>query len=519
MREGVGNLSQAQMLIAIADSAEVFRVTDGDRAYATVDVTGHHETWPVRSRGFREWLVRNFYEIQRKPPNQQAQVDALGAIEARARFGGRAHPVAVRVAELEGAIYLDLANKKWEAVQVTPDRWQIVQNPLVKFRRPRGMLPLPRPEIGGSLAELRPFVNVEGESQWPLLAAWLVATLRPTGPYPVLTLSGEHGTAKSTTAEVLRALIDPNAAGLRAEPSDQRDVMIAATNGWCMAFDNLSHLAPWFSDCLCRLATGGGFATRELYTDAEETIFTAQRPVILNGIEEIITRPDLLDRAVIIDLPRIDESRRRTRADFWRDFEAARPRILGALLDAVAVALRRSPGLSLPLLPRMADFAVWATAAEPALGLAQGAFLVAYDRNRAAAHELVLEASHIASLLRGLAEEGDWNGTVTELLEVLEKRVDDVVRRQSTWPKNGRALSGTLRRLAPNLRAVGVEIASHDRPSLGRRRRQWLLKKTPGGDRSNRSHLPREDNQSGRPNGANDEPGMVSVPEEEEIDL
>ena len=60
--------------------------------------------------------------------------------------------------------------------------------------------------------------------------------------------------------------------------------MIAATNGWCLAFDNVSVIQAWLSDALCRLATGGGFATRGLYTDDEETIIDAQRPVVLNGV-------------------------------------------------------------------------------------------------------------------------------------------------------------------------------------------------------------------------------------------
>ena len=111
-----------------------------------------------------------------------------------------------------------------------------------------------------------------------LLAAWLVAAFRPHGPYPILVLHGEQGSAKSTTARVLRALLDPNTAPLRGEPRDLRDVMIAASNGWIISFDNLSRIPHWLSDALCRLATGGGFSTRELYTDSEEVLFDAQRP-------------------------------------------------------------------------------------------------------------------------------------------------------------------------------------------------------------------------------------------------
>jgi hypothetical protein len=244
------------------------------------------------------------------------------------------------------------------------------------------------------------------DEQWALLVTWLVAAMRPTGPYPVLALLGEQGTAKSTTQELFRSLIDPNIAPLRAEPMDVRDVMIAASNGWCITFDNLSDVAPWLSDCLCRLATGGGFSTRELYSDGDEVIFVAQRPVMLNGIDAVIGRADLLDRALIIDLPRIPDDKRRQRRELWSAFAAERPAMLGALLDAVVDALKRHPDTLLGAPPRMADFASWAVAAEPGLGLEAGAFMRAYATNRDAAHDLALEASLIASAVRTLVGRG-----------------------------------------------------------------------------------------------------------------
>ncbi len=239
----------------------------------------------------------------------------------------------------------------------------------VKFRRPKGMLPLPRPETGGRIEDLRPFVNVPDEEEWRLMVSWLVAAARPSGPYPVLVLhGGEQGSAKSTTAKVLRSLLDPNLAALRTAPGgDERDLAINANNSWILSYDNMSGVPMWLSDALCRVATGGGFATRTLYEDAEETIFSYMRPVAVNGIDEIVTRHDLLDRSLIIHLPAIPEEERREADEFWAAFEEARPQILGAILDAVAVAQARLPETKLERLPRMADFAKWISAAEPAL--------------------------------------------------------------------------------------------------------------------------------------------------------
>ncbi|MBI2218775.1 MAG: bifunctional DNA primase/polymerase [Candidatus Rokubacteria bacterium] len=479
--------SQAQRLVALVPDGGLFRAPDGETAFATLPVNTHMETWPVRSKGFRRWLVGRFYQEEGKPPSAQALVDAFGALEARAQFGGRVHDVRVRVGGFSDRIYLDLVNAEWETVEIAPTGWRIITDPPVKFRRARGMQALPHPVPGGSVDELAAFINVKSDEQRALIMAWLVAALRPDGPYPVLAFVGEHGTAKSTTEELCRALIDPNIAMLRAEPSDPRDVMIAAKNGWIIALDNLSDLEPWLSDCLCRLATGGGFATRELYSDDDETIFVAQRPAMLNGIDAVISRPDLLDRAIIIDLPRIRDDRRRPRGEFWSAFEAARPRILGALLTAVSAALRRVGDVRLDSLPRMADFATWAHAAEPALGLQPGEFLAAYGGNRAAAHDLALEASPIASSLRTLAEAGDWAGTAAELLGALCKVADDTTKKLKTWPTTPRTLGTALRRIAPNLRAVGVSVEFSDQRELGPRRRQVSIQRVTVADRSQRS--------------------------------
>ena len=250
-------------------------------------------------------------------------------------------------------------------------------------QRPSGNLADPRegiPPLARATA-LRSFLNVRSDADFVLVIAWTLACLRNRGPYPVMVLSGEQGSAKSTFSAILRALLDPNTAPLRALPREDRDLFIAASNGHVLAFDNVSGLPAWISDTLCRLATGGGFAVRQLYSDQDEVLFDAARPVILNGIEDIVTRPDLADRAVFLMLEPIPEERRRPEQELWTAFEAQRPRILGVLLDAASKGLAMLPQTRLDKLPRMADFALWAAACETALWRA-GTFWSAYCGNR-----------------------------------------------------------------------------------------------------------------------------------------
>jgi hypothetical protein len=452
--------SQGTRLVALAldAGAELFHTPDGE-AYATIAVDGHKETWPLKVKGFRRWLARLFYQAEDKSPGAQAVQDALGVLEGKALFDGPESPVFTRLSEQNDAIYLDLANTSWQTVEISVRGWRIVETSPVKFRRSKGMLSLPAPEQGGDLSVLHPFLNIATAEDWCLIVSWLLATLRPTGPYPVLVVHGEQGSAKSTLVRVLRSLVDPNTAALRTTPRDERDLVIAAANGWLIALDNLSHLQDWLSDALCRLATGSGFATRELYSDAEETIFAAQRPIVMNGIEELATRADLLDRAIVLSLPTIPEDTRQDENAFWQAFEQARPHILGALLDIVSVALGTLHTVSLAKKPRMADFAKWACAAAPACGWTAAHFLEAYAGVRAASHELIIEASSVAQLVRDLMEkQTQWTGTASELLAQLALLAGEQVTKQQAWPKNGQVLSNGLRRLAPTLRAIGIHV-------------------------------------------------------------
>jgi hypothetical protein len=453
-------LSQADRLVKLAEGAELFHSQGGDsEPYATIAIGSHRETWPVNSKGFRRYLSRLFYQSEEKAPCSQAMQDALGVLGAKAMFDGVAQDIAVRIGQADDRIYLDLADESWRCVEIAPTGWRIIQNGPVKFVRRRGMLPLPEPVRGGGVDELRKLVNIQNTDHWHLLIAWLLAALRVGRPCPILVVNGEQGSAKTSLCKIARALIDPNASPLRRPPRDERDLMIAASNSWLVALDNLSGLPPWLSDSLCTLSTGGGLSARQLYTDDEEKLFDAMRPILVNGIEDVAIRPDFLDRAISLTLEYIDDRRRLTESEIWPRFEQARPGILGALLNVVSAALGNLPTVHLPEKPRMADFAEWVTAAEPALGWERGVILGAYARNRRLLNLVAFEGSAIATPLQKLMESiSEWSGTSAELLAALSPLVDEATKKRKDWPSSPRMLSGHLRRLANNLRREGIDV-------------------------------------------------------------
>ncbi|HXJ40428.1 MAG TPA: hypothetical protein VNH18_14195, partial [Bryobacteraceae bacterium] len=458
--------AQSQLLVECAAGAELFHTPHGE-SFGSLPVGDHREIWPLRSKGCRCWIARQFYQKFQKPSGAQAMQDCVATLEAVAQFDGPELEVFTRIAAYEGGICVDLCNEKWEVAVITAAGWRVESNSPVRFRRSKGMLALPSPARNGSMSKLRSLINVGDDKNWVLLLSWLLAACRPTGPYPVLIFEGEQGSAKSTTAKLLRRVIDHSSALLRTPPREERDLLIAANNSWVVAYDNLSGVPQWLSDALCRLATGGGFSTRELYTDTDEVILDLMRPVILNSIDHLAERADLADRAIVLNLPRIDDSARRDEAQLYVEYEQEQPQILGSLFDALSAALARFPETKLPKKPRMADFALWATAGEEGFGFTNGAFMAAYSGNRAEAVQETLAADPVSESITAMMTNqemdiGPWTGTSGELLKLLEGMVGDSVRKARSWPRTPRGFSSQLRRLATFLREAGIDITFPD---------------------------------------------------------
>jgi hypothetical protein len=458
--------------IAIASGLVLFHDAEGT-PYASFTVDDHRETHRLRYKPTRRWLAHAYYQERGRAPGAQALDDALGVLEGRALFDGPEYRTAVRVAEVDTdagpVVYLDLGDETWRVIRVSAEGWRVVEAAEcpVRFERRRGLLALPVPESGGCADDFLALLNLDPEGpDLTLLLAWLVQALRGRGPYPILAITGEQGSGKSTAARILRALLDPNTAALRSPPRSEHDAFIAAESAHVQAFDNVSGIPDWLSDVMCRLSTGGGFAVRELYTSDEERIFDATRPQLVNGITDIVQRPDLAERTLSIHLRRISDDERRTEADLFAALEARRPGLLGYLLDAVAGGLKRLPHVEIEQKPRMADFAVWATACEGALGLPDEAFLDAYKRGRAAMVEATVDGDPIAEAVMELAEARaesadefkGFRGKSSDLLALLtEKRYKDQ-RPPRDWPSRPNVLSQRLKRLAPSLRALGVSV-------------------------------------------------------------
>ena len=324
----------------------------------------------------------------------------------------------VQVGELDGRLYLRFVQMvQWRAVEIDKTTWRVVDPPahpevssLARHAVAAEALSATARSIG-----LRPLLNirpgVDGDNDFILAIAYALACLRGRGPYPVMVIGGEQGSAKSTRSALLRSLVDPGKPTLRALPHDERDLVVAARNRHVLAFDNVSGLRGWLSDAFCRIASGAGFGTRELYSDADEIVFEGARPLILNGIEEVVERPDLAERAIFSICELIYSQDRRSEEEVWASFNETHRSVLGRAARRGCRGCGAFSQIRPPSLPRMADFAHWVIACEPALWK-EGAFLNAYNANILGAVESVLEASPVAVAVREMmATVAKWKRT------------------------------------------------------------------------------------------------------------
>ncbi len=450
--------TQKELLISIAKEAgELFH--HNMIPYARIVRNGHKEIWPIASRTFRLFLEQQYHDRTGGSPSSNARTEALSTIEALARFSGEEHPVYRRVARSGDKIVIDMGDPDWQVIEVSTDGWNVSTESPVRFHRGKDVQSLPTPETGGKIEDIFYFINIGDEDRLPFLA-WLIFSLMPDGPFVILALRAFHGSGKSTTSRYIISLIDPRKGGLRAFPKDERDLAIASTNGWLMAFDNLSHIPAALSDAFCRLTHGAGFATRTLYENTEETIIDAKRPILLNSISDIIDRPDLADRILLLELPPIN-GKRQTELQLDEAFKKAGPKLMGAILTTMVKVLRELPDVGYDGLPRMADFARVGIAVERALNYPAGSFMASYMSKRSDLDANILDhpvISALTNLIENSPPSG-WSGTFKELKQELEEAVSDSDRYSPSWPKTAKGFGNLLRNMAPTLRTHGVGIA------------------------------------------------------------
>lgn len=474
--------SVATKLVKLAENHYSFHVDVSGETYA-VPKLGPLIVRLLRGgkQSLRAELARRYFEETEQAPSQSALADALAVLEGKAQ---REEPIALhmRVAEHAGRLVLDLGDATGQCAVVDSLGWRVIDVPPVRFRRTALTAALPTPVAGvladgatgtDGFSDLWAALNV-AEAYRPIVLGLLVAEMLPDIPHPIVLLTGEQGTGKSSSTARLASIVDPSTAQLRKAPRDVDAWTTAAAGSWVVALDNLSGIPDWLSDALCRASTGDGDVRRRLFTDGDLHVISFRRSVIMNGIDVGAVRGDLADRLVHLALERIDETDRCRDEELASQWRAAHPRVLGALLDLTARVLPILPMVELESSPRMADLARVLATVDRVLGT-DG--LTTYLGLRG---ELAQDAATSDPVLIKLTKQvtAEWEGDSAELLDCLAPTLGDdgfAWKPPKGWPDSARKLTGVMTRQAPTLRQLGWTVDRLDRDTSRAKVVRWHL--------------------------------------------
>ena len=475
--EEIKKTTNLRKLVKLALKNAFFFKDPDSRAFARIKIGKHHELYPLRSSSFEDWLSAiNFKEFDEVAPSK-LKSDVTLHLEGTTRLLGDTHAVSLRVYGMEKYIELDLGDKDWKSVCITKDGLKVRKHKNY-FYRNKSMKSLPFPsrdKLDKDWAET--IFNISGNSQSMLIMGWLIGCFMSEGPKPMLVIQGEQGSGKSFLASILRSLVDPAKADKTSLPSSERDLYVQAQNNYVLSFDNQRTLYKRHSDWLCRMVTGGGYSTRRLYTNTEEEVFSASRPIILNGITQIADQPDLIDRSIFINIPGINADERKPEKELLNSMENIKPQILGEICNALSAILRNKKK-EYDHLPRMADFANFVSRAEEELGWQEGSFVDAMNANRREALEEMNEYDPLLSLIQELARKNKnlayiFSGTPVQLFKRLIEMIPGKFQK-SAFPESPAALAKRLNGLKPVLREMGIVIKNNKSNGKRIKRIEWV---------------------------------------------
>lgn len=461
-----------RVLNLVKDTCEFF--TSDKKAYVRFPVKEHLEIHPVKSTSFSRYLAYKLYKDEGRPPTGESLTNAINVLAALSHFEGEVYQLQNRVGWLDGSIYFDLSDEENHVIEVNSEGWEIRERTRIPlFQRYNHQRPSEFPEyptdidadtLNREVFYLLDFLNHDktDEDIRLLIIVAIISYFIPDIPHPVFAVFGSHGTAKSTFFQVVKNLVDPSKLGTQSFPKGIDNLVQSLFHQWFIGYDNVGDLPDWLSDYLCRAVTGEGFVKREIYTIEDDVIFTYKRCIGLNGINNAATKPDLLDRSILINLPQIPDSERISEENFWISFRQAKPRLLGHIFTVIARAIKIRPSITLSGLYRLADWTVWGAAISEALGIDSQKFLDAYGNNRNTQTFEAIDNSDLGTVVVQFANEVQfWTGTMSDLFTELKSRAEklNIATTGESWPKSPNSLSRKLNPLEDTLKQLGIEVS------------------------------------------------------------
>jgi hypothetical protein len=402
--------------------------------------------------------------------------DIIRILTARALFEGPIMDLNLRVAwaKKNDEIHSDLTDSSWKCVQITNDGWSIIPHQMgtmfTRFNQKAQVEP-DRNYQEDIFDQFLDLIHIYDHQRRILNKVWIISAFIPEFPHPIDIAHGEKGSLKSTLCRYKKRLIDPDKIELLTIPKDKSEFVQQLYHNYLGVYDNVRYLPPWFSDEACRAITGAGNSKRGLYTNDEDVIYNYKRCLMVNGINNVLTEPDALDRCILSEYDRLKPEQRREEAEVDIDFEQIKPKLLGYTFDILVKALEIKSTVKLTDLPRMADFAAWGETISRAIGYDDLEFINAYYDNIGKQNVEAVESNPLAQAMDKFVDswyndnedEGGacWQGPPSKALESLNETalIHNINTNSRVWPKAPNSLTRRLTPILSNLReGLGIDV-------------------------------------------------------------
>jgi hypothetical protein len=416
---------------------------------------------PVVSEAFENWFIGEYYSVSGEGLTKDSVNQVLATAKAIATHGSPQEFVSTkRVCPHLDRHFLYLGDEDQTVIEYSAKGWWVCLDSPVKFIADdhRGALPVPTKD--GSIDKLWDFVRIVDISDRLLVLIFLVKLLFPGNTELLLCLSGYAGSGKTTAARFLRELIDPFLYGsLLGEIPDSKDELAIHCMKRCVVvIDNVSDIGKRMSDRLCRMLTGDGFTKRKLHTDLDEIALDCKSPLMMTAIGQVVTKSDLLQRTLSVELPTINDENRGSEKGLGDEFTKHHPRLLGGLLTLAYEALAIKETTECQTYARFTEFAHLGESVQAASKYPENTLRNRLEQGVRTAHNLTIESSVVGSTLRSwIADLKKWEGTAAELLNCLKshaKKSDS----SRTLPNLPNKLTSELRMIEQALNQEGIEI-------------------------------------------------------------
>jgi len=493
--------TQQDKLIRLAESAFLFK-NEFREPFAQIGLDDHQEIWKCSSRDFKFWLTGKYFDETGKGPNSEALGAAINTINAKAWRNKEEFKLHTRVAELDGTKTIldglddietkpsnseamrdkaldgldgldginsmqgesvfcyDLTDKQWRAIKITSSGWEIISPPIL-FRRYGHQQAQPEPIHNGDVFKLLQFVNLKDEKQIILYLVSIITSFIPDIPHVIFVFFGGEGSGKSTASKFTRMIVDPSSSLTCGCYDDRKEFVQYMAHNYVIILENLSGISKKLSDSICAAVTGDGDSKRQLFTDDDDIIYNFKRVFIINGINNVVTRADLLRRSILFEIEKKPDNEILPEKELWQQFNEVRPQIMGSVFDVLAKAIQFYPQIKLTGYYDMADYTIWGCAVAEALGYGADAFLAAYAENLGKQVEEAVANHPVASAVTALLQDKkEWHGTPSELLGELEKIAGDekINVKSKSWPKAANSLTRRLNEAKTILNKTGIQI-------------------------------------------------------------